>query len=128
MPEKQRFHLRTDGEKAFGYAQAVRAGGLVHVAGTLSVDDAFRPLHDGDMGAQIAEVYAAIGRTLAHFGLGMADVVKETLFVTDMDAFLAANGQRIAAYDGALPAATAVEVKRLAFAECLVEIEVVAAI
>ena len=124
----QRYHLRSDGEKAFGYAQAVKAGGLVCVAGSLSVDDAFEPLHPGDMAAQIDAVYATIARSLAAFGAGMADVVKETIFVTDMDAFLAANGRRIAAYRGALPAATAVEVRRLAIADCLVEVEVVAAV
>lgn len=128
MTEKQRFHLRPDGEKAFGYAQAVRAGNLVHVAGSLSVDDAFQPLHPGDMPAQIGVVYDAIGQTLAHFGAGLADVVKETIFVTDMGAFLAANARRLEAYRGALPAATAVEVKQLAFPECLIEIEVVAAV
>ena len=128
MTEKQRFHLRPEGEKAFGYAQAVKAGNLIHVAGSLSVDDAFQPLHPGDMAGQIGIVYAAIGRTLAHFGLGLADVVKETVFVTDMAAFLASNDHRLHAYGGALPAATAVEVERLAFPECMVEVEVVATV
>jgi len=127
MTEKLRFHLRPEGEKAFGYAQAVKAANFVHISGTLSVDDAFQPLHTSDMAGQIGAVYDSIGRTLEHFGLGMADVVKETIFVTDMAAFLEANGRRIEAYGGALPAATAVEVKRLAFPECLIEVEVVAA-
>jgi 2-iminobutanoate/2-iminopropanoate deaminase len=48
------------------------------------------------------------------------------MYVTDMDAFIAANGARLDAYGGWLPAATAVEVKRLAFPECMVEIEVTA--
>lgn len=127
MTDRQTFHLRPDGEKAFGYAQAVRVGNVVHVAGTLSVDDGFQPLHPGDMAAQVDEVYAALGRTLGHFGLGLAGVVKETIFVTDMAAFLAANARRILAYDGALPAATAVEVRQLAFADCMIEVEAIAA-
>lgn len=127
MADVQRIHLRPDGEKAFGYAQAVKAGGFIHLAGSLSVDDAFAPLHAGDMGAQIDAVYATIRRSLAGFGATLADIVKETIFVTDMDSFLAANARRIEAYAGTLPAATAVEVKRLAFPECLIEIEVVAA-
>jgi 2-iminobutanoate/2-iminopropanoate deaminase len=127
MVDVQRIHLRPEGENAFGYAQAVRAGGFIHVAGSLSVDDAFVPLHPGDMGAQIDAVYDTIRRSLAGFGATIADIVKETIFVTDMDAFLAANGRRIEAYGGTLPAATAVEVRRLAFPECLIEIEVVAA-
>ena len=120
------FHLRPDGEKAFGYAQAVRRGDTLYVAGTLSVDDGFAPLHEGDMGAQIGAAYAAICETLAAHGGTLADVVRETVYVTDMDAFIAANGARLAVYEGWLPAATAVEVKRLAFPECMVEIEVTA--
>ena len=120
------FHLRPEGEKAFGYAQAVRRGDTLYVAGTLSVDDGFAPLHAGDMAAQIEAVYAAIGRTLAAHGATLADVVRESVYVNDMDAFIAANGARLAAYGGWFPAATAVEVKRLAFPECMVEIEVTA--
>jgi 2-iminobutanoate/2-iminopropanoate deaminase len=126
MAKSEPFHLRPDGEKAFGYAQAVRRGDTLYVAGTLSVDDGFAPLHEGDMAAQIGAAYAAIRQTLTAHGGTLADVVRETVYVTDMEAFIAANGARLAAYDGWLPAATAVEVKRLAFPECMVEIEVTA--
>ena len=129
MTDRQTFHLRPEGEKAFGYAQAVRSGTTLHISGSLSVDDAFRPELPGDMAGQIGSAYAAIGRTLAAFGATMANVVKENIYVTDMDAFIAGNGARIAHYDGLdLPATTAVEVRRLAFPECMIEIEVTAAL
>ena len=97
MTGKEVFHLRPEGEKAFGYAQAVKAGGTIHVAGALSVNEAFEPEHAGDMAAQIEAIYASIRRTLDHFGASLSDVVRET-----------------------------VEVRRLAFPECMVEIEVTA--
>ncbi len=122
----QGFHLRPEGEKAFGYAQAVRSGDTLHIAGTLSLDADFAPVHAGDMGGQIATVYAAIGETLAAFGATLGNVVRETIYVTDMDAFIAANGVRMTAYAGWHPATTAVEVRRLAFADCMVEIELTA--
>lgn len=128
MVTKQTFHLRPDGEKAFGYAQAVKVDNTLHLAGALSVNDAFEPQHPGDMSAQVADVYESVGRTLREFGASLADVVKETIYVTDMDAFLAANALRIHAYAGHLPATTVVQVQRLAFPECLVEIEVTAVI
>ena len=128
MADRQIFHLRPDGEKAFGYAQAVKLGNVVHVAGTLSVDDSFAPLHPGDMGAQIAAIYRSVERTLAEFGASLSNIAKETIFVTDMDAFLAANAVRLQALGGNYPATTAVEVKRLAFPECMIEIEIVAAL
>ena len=128
MSSKQMFHLRPEGEKAFGYAQAVRAGDTIHVAGSLSVNDAFEPQHAGDMAAQIQTIYASIVRTLDHYGASLRNVVRETIFVTDMEAFLATNEVRIEAYSGWLPATTAVEVRRLAFPECMIEIEVTASL
>lgn len=127
--DRQSFHLAPTSEKAFGYAQAVRIGDRLHISGSLSVDGNFAPLHAGDMAAQIGQVYDTIRRTLAAFDAGPANVVSERIFVTDMDAFLAANGARIAVYAGCdLPATTAVEVRRLAFPECMVEIEIMAAL
>jgi 2-iminobutanoate/2-iminopropanoate deaminase len=129
MIDRQTFHLRPDGEKAFGYAQAVRSGNTLHISGSLSVDDAFRPEFPGDMAAQIGSAYGAIRRTLDAFGATMANVVKENIYVTDMDAFIASNGARIAHYARLdLPATTAVEVRRLAFPECMIEIEITAAL
>lgn len=122
----QSFHLRPGGEKAFGYAQAVRTGDTLHIAGTLSLDDGFAPIHVGDMAGQIGAAYEAIGRTLAAFGATLSNVARETIYVTDMDAFIAANGVRMEAYAGWHPATTAVEVRRLAFPDCMVEIEVTA--
>ena len=54
-------------------------------------------------------------------------MVRETIYVSDMDAFIAANAYRLEVYAGVdLPAATAVQVERLAFPECMVEIEATA--
>lgn len=123
------FHYRHQVERAFGYAQAVSAGGLLFVSGTLSVDASFEPLAVGDMRGQLLAVYATLGETLQAHGLGFASAVKETAFVTDMDAFLGANDVRLGVYEGLpLPAATVVEVRRLAFPDNLVEIELVAAL
>jgi enamine deaminase RidA (YjgF/YER057c/UK114 family) len=124
---RRSFHLRAEAEKAFGYAQAVRHADQLHIAGSLSVDEAFRPLYPGDMAAQLRQVYATLGRTLEAFDAGFACVVSERIYVTDMEAFLAANSVRLEVYPASgLPATTAVEVRRLAFVECMVEVELIA--
>lgn len=124
---RRTFHFRREGEQAFGYAQAVSAGGLLFVSGTLSVDASFHTIAAGDMRQQLEAVYSALRDTLAAHDLGFYAVVKETVFVTDMEGFLAANDVRVAIYQGlALPAVTAVEVRRLAFPDNVVEIEIVA--
>jgi enamine deaminase RidA (YjgF/YER057c/UK114 family) len=53
-------------------------------------------------------------------------VLKETVFVTDMDAMLAANHVRKQIYGAHTPACTVVEVRRLAFPACMAEIELLA--
>jgi 2-iminobutanoate/2-iminopropanoate deaminase len=125
--QRRSFHLRPEGEKAFGYAQAVQAGDRLYVSGALAVDDTWATVGVGDMTEQLRVVYATLKTTLDAFGIGFGAVLKETVFVTDMDAFLGANGVRLTVYEGLdLPAVTAVEVRRLAFPDNLVEIELVA--
>jgi enamine deaminase RidA (YjgF/YER057c/UK114 family) len=120
------FHLSEPAERGFAYAQATSADGLLHVAGTLALDDAFAPVGEGDMAAQLDVAYERIGRTLRAHGASFSDVLKETVFVTSMDDMLAANGVRARVYGSHTPACTVVEVRRLAFPQCMVEIELVA--
>lgn len=128
MKSLQTFHLSQAGERAFGYAQAVSDGSRLYVAGTLSIDDAFAPVAPDDMRGQIENVYSRIRRTLESHGIGFASVLKETVFVTDMDAFIAANDVRVRTYGSHVPACTAVKVNGLAFPPCMVEIELVASL
>ena len=125
MTTLHRFFLSEAGERAFAYAQAVSDGSTLYVAGVLSIDDAFAPVAPGDMRGQLENVYARIRRTLDSHGVGFASVMKETVYVTDMAAFIAANEVRVRTYGAHLPACTAVEVNGLAFEPCMVEIELV---
>ena len=120
------FHLAAEAERGFAYAQATSYGGLIYVAGTLSIDDSFAPVGEGDMAVQLRQIYARILRTLQAHGAQAKDVLKETVFVTDMDAMLAANSVRAGFYGTHTPACTVVEVTRLAFPPCMAEIELVA--
>lgn len=120
------FHLSEAAERGLTYAQATSDGACLYVSGTLSLDEAFAPVGNGDMAAQLRHIYGRISGTLTAHGIGFAQVLKEKVFVTDMDAMLAANGVRAQTYGAHTPACTVVEVRRLAFPACLAEIEVVA--
>jgi enamine deaminase RidA (YjgF/YER057c/UK114 family) len=126
---RRTFHFRREGEQAFGYAQAVQSGQTLHVSGTLAVTEAFQTIGASDMRAQLIAVYDTLRQTLEAFDMRFANVVKETIFVTDMDAFIEANDIRLAIYAGLdLPAVTAVEIRRLAFPDNMIEIELIAAL
>ena len=104
-------------EVEIGFCQAVRTGRTVHISGVVAA---------GPMDQAVPHVYASLGKVLAANGLSFADVVKETVYATDLDAFIANKERRKAFYTGRLPAATWVQVQRLYLPSFVVEVEVTA--
>ena len=122
----QVFHIR-QAEKDLGFAQAVKSGQTLYVAGTCAVDDENNVVAPGDMAGQMRQVYDIIQRTLEAPGASFEDVVKEVILVTDIQAFRAALPVRAEIYAAAAPpAATWVEVARLMRPDFLIEVEVTA--
>jgi enamine deaminase RidA (YjgF/YER057c/UK114 family) len=112
------------------YNHAIKKGGTpVFIAGQVANDDAGNPVHEGDAGAQAAVVLENMKRVVEACGGTMADIVKITVFTTDLAhraAIGAARGSFFAA--GELPASTFLVVSSLADPRYLVEIEAVAMI
>ena len=113
------------------FAQAVEAPGgsrAVFLAGQTSVDRDGRPLHAGDMHAQLEQAFANLETVLGQAGLALANLVRLNYYVTDMEAFLGARDV-IAAKLGALtvkPSGCLLGVAGLARPELMVEIEATA--
>ncbi len=123
---KQVFHLNPY-ERDFGYSQAVLIGKTLYISGTVASDQSGRPVAPGDMAGQMRAAYSNIGRTLAAHGAGFDEVVKETIFTTNMDVLLKATDLRFEFYSKErLPTTSWVQVQRLVDPGSLVEIEVVA--
>jgi 2-iminobutanoate/2-iminopropanoate deaminase len=123
---KQVFHLNPY-EKDFGYSQAVLIDKTLYISGSVAADESGRLVASGDMAGQMRTAYANIRRTLAAHGAGFDEVVKETIYTTDMDALLKASDLRFEYYDKErLPTTSWVQVQRLVDPGFLVEIEVVA--
>jgi 2-iminobutanoate/2-iminopropanoate deaminase len=123
---KQIFHLNTY-EKDFGYSQAVRIDKTLYISGSVAADQNGRLVAAGDMAGQMRAAYSNIRRTLAAHGADFGEVVKETIYTTDMDALLKASDLRFEYYGKErLPTTSWVQVQRLVDPGFLVEIEVVA--
>lgn len=123
---EQVFHIRAR-ERALGFAFAVATASTLHVSGTCAQDAAGAPAAPGDMEGQLVTIYGDIAKALAAHGLDFADVVRERIYVTDIEAFRAALPARAKVYAGAAPpAATWIEVSALMRPEYLIEIEVTA--
>lgn len=108
------------------YTDAVRAGDLLFVSGCVPVDAEGSLVGGGDVVAQARQVFANMGEVLAAAGCSFADVVKVTVFLTDVDDRPAINPVRQEFFGSARPASTLVEVSRLAIPGAKIEVEAVA--
>ena len=66
------------------WAAASRVGDLLYLAGETGTDPETMQVVDGGIEAQTEQVFANIRSTLAHFGADLTDVIKVTIFLTDM--------------------------------------------
>ena len=119
-----------DWSKAFGFSQGVALSGANRVlvcSGQTAVGADGSPPTTDDMQQQVRSALANLGVVLAGAGMSPADVVKITVYTTDVDATLAAWGAVTETFGTNLPASTLVGVTRLAFPDLMVEIEAIAA-
>lgn len=114
-------------EAVVGYSRAVRAGNMVHVAGTTGIDEGGDVVAGGAY-EQAKQALRIIERALAEAGASMRDVVRTRVFVTDMDQWEEVGRAHGEAFRDVRPAATMVGVTRLVDPRMLVEIEVDAVI
>lgn len=108
------------------YSIAAEANGFVFLSGQVAFDPATGDRVDATPAAEAAQAMKNIGAILGDLGLGYADIVKTTIFLTDMGDFAAVNEVYGGFFDGAPPARSTVAVAALPVGFS-VEIEVVAA-
>jgi enamine deaminase RidA (YjgF/YER057c/UK114 family) len=117
--------------KAFGFSQAVKLTGaeeLLICSGqtALGPDGSLPPT--SDMGDQVRRALDNVVTVLTAGGMTPADIVKSTLYTTDVDDLIGVIGTESQRVLGShLPASTLIGVTRLAYPELKVEIEVIAA-
>jgi 2-iminobutanoate/2-iminopropanoate deaminase len=73
------------------YSQAIAAGDFLFCSGQVHLDPASGTLVEGDIATQTARVLDNLGAVLAAAGRSMADVVKTTVFLVDINDFAAMN-------------------------------------
>lgn len=116
----------------FGYDQGQlrpAPGYLLTAAGQGPVDEDGVLMHEGDVCAQLSLTMRNVEQVLGAGGMTLADVIRMTVYTTDVDATLAAYGaitERLAVAE-ATPPASLIGVTRLAHPGMAVEIEVTAA-
>jgi 2-iminobutanoate/2-iminopropanoate deaminase len=107
------------------YNHAVRAGDLLFCAGQIPLDPATGQIVGGDVTAQTERVLENVRVILEDQKLGFANVVKTTVFLTDLADFARMNEVYAKYFTGDFPARSTVQVSALPRGAA-VEIEVIA--
>jgi reactive intermediate/imine deaminase len=95
------------------YSQAVRTGGTVYVSGQLAIDPATGQLVTGDIDAEIRRVFDNLQAIAKASGGSLADVVKLSVFLTDLSHFSKVNEIMAQYFSKPFPARAAVGVAQL---------------
>ena len=106
------------------YSQAIDTGSFLYASGQIPINPATGEIPEG-ITAQTEQALANVRAILAEAGLSMANVVKTTVFLADMDHFAAMNEVYARAFEAPFPARSAVAVRPLP-KHVLVEVEVIA--
>jgi len=107
--------ISTDkGPKAIGpYSQAVKANGFVFTAGQVPFDPATGQLVEGDVGRQTARVLENLKAIVEAAGSSLDRAVKATVYLKDMNDFVAMNEVYARYFPSNPPARSTVEAARL---------------
>lgn len=116
------------------FSQAIKVdkadlSSLLFISGQASIDEKGNVVGKGDIKAQARQTLENMKSVLNQLGATMDDVVKVTVFVTDMSHFKEIHEVRREYFKrGNYPASTIVEINRLANEDLMIEIEAIAVI
>ncbi|MEO9469637.1 RidA family protein [Parasphingorhabdus sp.] len=112
----------------FAIAPGWRVGDLLFLSGQAAIDEAGAIIGANDFDEQVKQTFINIDRVLAAGGSNRDNIVKVTIYLTDMGNFPKIVEARKTYFSPPYPADTIVEVKALALPELMVEIDVIAAV
>ena len=123
----ERITTHPDPYEPFLLSQGIRVGDLVFISGQAGYGDDGR-IVGGGFNAQAERAFHNLDRALVAGGSSLGDVVKVTIFLTDMGNFEAVVDLRRKFFRPPYPADSIVEVKALYTPEAMFEIEAVAVV
>ena len=107
------------------FSQAIRAGNFIYTSGQIGIDVKKGKICNKSFKDEVAQCIKNIEAILNSAGFSLNDVIKNTVFITDMSLFNELNKEYSKYFSENPPARSAVEVSKLAMG-ARVEIEAVA--
>jgi reactive intermediate/imine deaminase len=113
MSEKQ--VIQSDqAPKAIGpYSQAIKVGSTVYFSGQIPLHPKTMALVEGDFSAQVRQVFVNLQEVAQAAGGGLKDIVKLTIYLTDLSHFSVFNDVMMAFFTPPYPARTTIQVSAL---------------
>lgn len=108
------------------YSQAVWCNGILFCSGQIAIDAKTGNMVQDSIEAETHKVMQNIGALLSEAGLGYQNIVKSSIFLSDMNNFSKVNSVYATYFNANFPARETVEVSRLP-KDAKVEISVIAA-
>ncbi len=112
-----------DAPEAIGpYSQAIESNGFIFLSGQIAIDPSSGQMDEKDIETQTRRVFKNIKAVLKSSGTKITNVVKCTVFLTDMNDFAKMNKIYEEEFEGHKPARSTVQVARLP-RDAMIEIE-----
>jgi 2-iminobutanoate/2-iminopropanoate deaminase len=104
----------TDAPQPIGpYSQAIRCGNTLYISGQICLDPATGELRNSDIQQETHQVMHNLRAILTAAGMSFQNVVKTTIFITDMQRFSEINEVYGKYFEGQFPARETVQVSAL---------------
>ncbi len=114
------------GAYSHGYTVEIGDTKLIFTTGQIALDKDGNVLYPDDPVKQTEFIYEALQTILQESGAALDDVIKTTIFLTDMNDFPKISPIRNKYFKNSEPVSTLVEVSKLVKPGCRVEIDVIA--
>ena len=124
----EQIRVDPDPYEPYRLSQGFRVGDFVFISGQAAIDPEGQLVGAGDFDAQAEQAFSNLRRVLEAGGSSLEQVVKVTIFLTDMGNFPKIVDLRGKWFSPPYPADTIVEVGSLALPELEIEIEAIAVV
>jgi len=115
-----------DSMEPFNIAQGYTVGNLIFTSGQAAIDSEGNIVGVDDFDAQAEQVFKNLSDVLQQGASSLAQVMKVTIYLTDMSNFMKVVALRERFFSAPYPADTLIEVSSLALPELEIEIEAIA--
>jgi len=121
---KESVYTKTAPEPIGIYSQAIKTGHTIYISGQIPIDPRTGKIVEGSFKDQVNQAFANIKEITKAAGGSMDDIVKLTIYLTDLNNFASVNESMLALFHQPYPARAVIEIKSLPIA-APVEIEAV---